>query len=161
MTTIDLVPAAVEAMKGQFGSNSDEWSNEEADGTVVWRHDSGRATLIVGDALQRRPELMSTFDAVYDKDSFGALGKEMRTGFCTRIAEYTKKGGILYIECKLKPNHDDVKDIGPPFSLKGEDLMEESNYGATFDYVEGLGPVYDLNMNMGAMQQTGHILRRK
>jgi len=161
VTTIDLVPPAVEAMKRQFGSDTESWTKEEGTGgTVIWKHDSGRATLMVGDALQRRPELSGKFDAVYDKDSFGALGKEMRAPFCSRMAEYTKKNGIIYLECKLKDGHEEILDVGPPYSLKGENLMEESNYGACFEYVEDLGIVYPLDMPP-TIQQTGHILRRK
>ena len=156
VTTIDLVPAAVEEMKSQFGSC--KWTKDEADNTVIWKHESGRATLMVGDALQKRPQLFKSFDAVYDKDSFGALDKNIREGFCVRIAEYTKQDSIVYLECKLKNNHEEVKDNGPPFSLKGEDLMEDIYYGASFDYVKGLGSVYDISM---PMEQTGHILRRK
>jgi len=167
ITTIDLVPAAVEAMKAQFpptmddgDSGADAWTEEERDdGTVFWKHGSGRATLIVGDALQKRPELVGTFDAVYDKDSFGALGKSMRSGFCSRMSEYMKEGGIVYLECKLKENHEDVKDFGPPFSLKREELMEDNSYGSNFEYVMGLDSVYDLGFS--GMKQTGHILRKK
>lgn len=166
VTTIDLVPDAVEEMKKLFSSggnddDDDAWKKEEKEtsvNTVVWTHKSGRANLIVGDALQKRPELFEKFDAVYDKDSFGALGVDMRKGFCTRIAEYTKPGAIIYLECKLKDNHDEVKHIGPPFSLKGEDLMEASSYGDSFEYVKGLGSVYELTQSM---LQTGHILKRK
>ena len=157
VTTIDLVPAAVEEMKKQFGV-SEEWTKEETDNTIMWKHGSGRATLIVGDALQKRPDLVSRFDAVYDKDSFGALPKELRQGFCSRIAEYVKKGGIVYLECKLKDNHEQVKHAGPPFSLKEEDLMEGNTYGNMFDYVKGLGEIYKIQMSG---QQTGHILKRK
>jgi hypothetical protein len=162
VTAIDLVPAAVEAMKNQVtkGDGSSTWTKTEHDDgkTVVWSHVSGRATLYVGDALRSRPELFNKFDAVYDKDSFGALQKEMRTGFCKRIAEYLKKDAIVYTEVKLKSNHDAVKDVGPPFSLRKEDLMEDGSYGSSFDYVEGLGSVYELQSM--PMQQTGHILRK-
>jgi len=154
VTTIDLVPEAVERMKSQF---SNDWTKHEDGDTIVWKHGSGRANLIIGDALQHRSELEDTFDAVYDKDSFGALEKTMRNEFCSRMAEYVKSGGIVYIECKLKANHDDVKDQGPPFSLKGEDLMEKSYYGNSFSYVAELGKVYDLDWP--GMEQTGHILK--
>lgn len=164
VTTIDLVPSAVEALKEQFKTEEEDddadcWSMEETDGTVIWKHASNRATLMVGDALQKRTELDGTFDAVYDKDSFGALASTMRSAFCTRISEYTKKDAILYLECKLKPNHADVKDVGPPYSLTEEELMEDSSYGGGWDYVEGLGEVYSLGF--GGMQQTGHIMKRK
>lgn len=163
VTTIDLVPPAVEAMKEQFGCDADMWTKEEdsKSDTVVWKHKSGRASLMIGDALQHRPELMGKFDAVYDKDSFGALGMEMRAGFCNRMAEYTKKGGIIYLECKLKDGHEEILNVGPPYSLKRENIMEEKNgYGSSFDYVEELGIVYPLDMPP-TIQQTGHILRRK
>lgn len=159
VTTIDLVPAAVEAMKKHFGGDTNnDWKKEERDNTILWKHSSGRATLMIGDALQHRPELENKFDAVYDKDSFGALHKDMRQGFCSVIAKYVKKGGIVYLECKLKDNHEEVKHIGPPYSLKDEDLMEVTSYGSCFDYVKGLGSVYELQM---PMKQTGHILQRK
>ena len=157
VTTIDLVPAAVEEMKKQFG-NEATWTKDEKDNTIIWSHYSGRATLLVGDALQHRPELVNKFDAVYDKDSFGALSKEMRNGYCKRMGEYLKVGGIVYLECKLRDNHDEVKHIGPPFSLLTEDIMEETSYGTSFEHIKALGAVYDLSM---ALQQTGHILVRK
>lgn len=161
VTTIDLVPAAVEAMKAHFGGSSSEeesWEKEERDNTIIWKHSSGRATLMVGDALQHRPDLENTFDAVYDKDSFGALPKDLRQRFCSLIATYLKQDGIVYLECKLKDNHEEVKHIGPPYSLRGEDLMEGTSYGSSFHYVKDLGTVYELKM---PMQQTGHILKRK
>jgi len=163
VTSIDLVPEAVEEMKKKFTcSGGDDWAREEADGTVVWRHASGRATLLVGDALQQRPELAGKFDAVYDKDSFGALPKELRSAFCARVGDFTKQGGVVYLECKLKENHEAVADVGPPYSLRGDILMEEGNYGAHFEYVESLGPVYTLSGTMlASMQQTGHVMRRK
>ncbi|VEU37024.1 unnamed protein product [Pseudo-nitzschia multistriata] len=166
VTAIDLVSEAVEAMKAQFdGGDDSSWAKEEDennDGSVtniVWKHSSGRATLIVGDAMKKRTNLNQSFDAVYDKDSFGALPKELRKPFCQRISEYTKENGILYLECKLKKGGD---DSGPPFSLQRGDLMEDDNFGGgKFEYIKGLGRVYDLPGNMNAvMQQTGHVLRR-
>ena len=161
VTTIDLVPSAVDAMKKQFENSDEVWTKEEsADGTNTWKHESGRAQLMIGDALQKRPELRGKFDAVYDKDSFGALDKDMRPGFCRRMAEYVKPGGIVYLECKLKDGHEEILNVGPPYSLKKENLMEDSSYGACFDHVEDLGVVYALDMPP-SIQQTGHILRRK
>mmetsp|Transcript_15863 Transcript_15863/g.29943 ORF Transcript_15863/g.29943 Transcript_15863/m.29943 type:complete len:268 (-) Transcript_15863:180-983(-) len=163
VTTIDLVPDAVEAMKMHFLESSssnpdDEWEKEEIDNTIIWKHSSGRATLMVGDALQHRPGLENQFDAVYDKDSFGALPKHLREQFCSIVAKYLKQDGIVYLECKLKDNHEEVKHIGPPYSLRREDLMESTSYGSSFHYATYLGAVYDLKM---PMQQTGHILKRK
>jgi len=157
VTTIDLVPAAVEEMKKQFGCDA-VWTKNEKDNTITWSHDSGRANLMVGDALQQRPELTNAFDAVYDKDSFGALQKEMRKGYCIRIAEYVKRGGTVYLECKLRDNHEESKNQGPPFSLIKKDIMEETSFGNSFVYIKSLESVYDLSM---PMHQTGHILVRK
>jgi len=163
VTTIDLVPAAVEALKEQFTTTDDTaeeiWTMQEKDGTIIYSHNSGRATLMVGDALQKRPELTNTFDAVYDKDSFGALPKPLRSSFCKCISEYTKPGAVIYLECKLKDNHESVKDIGPPYSLTKVELTESGNYGEEFEYVKGLENVY--NIDVGGMSQTGHILRKK
>eukprot|EP00536_Pseudo-nitzschia_multiseries_P014302 jgi/Psemu1/69046/estExt_Genemark1.C_6840016 len=168
VTAIDLVAEAVEAMKEQFGGDESSWTREPEEssdvcsgdnGDIVWKHKSGRVTLIVGDALKKRPNLNNSFDAVYDKDSFGALPIQLRKPFCQRIAEYTKDNAIVYLECKLKGEND---TSGPPFSLKQDDLMEDDNYGGLkFEYIEGLGRIYDLPANMNAtMQQTGHIIRR-
>ena len=157
VTTIDLVSAAVEEMKKQFGTEA-IWTQQIKDNTVIWSHHTGRATLMVGDALQHRSELVNRFDAVYDKDCFGALQKEIRNGYCTRIGEYLKPGGKVYLECKLRDNHEESKDIGPPFSLKAQDIMEETSFGNSFDHVEALGTIYDIAMSM---QQTGHSLVRK
>lgn len=160
VTTIDLVPAAVEAMRKQFAGEGSWTETADDKGTAtVWTHDSGRATLYVGDALQSRPELRNAFDGVYDKDSFGALGVEMRSGYCNRIAEYCKPGAKIYLEVKLKNKHEQVKDVGPPFSLKKEQLMEKNNYGASFEYVESLGSVYDIAIP--SAEQTGHVLSKK
>ena len=88
---MDVVPDALRAMRAQFGGGVEDWtsSSEDANGDdagsnhqVVWRHVSGRATLIEGDILTKRPELSRYFDAVYDKDSFGALQLDMRPKFC-------------------------------------------------------------------------------
>lgn len=157
LTTIDLVPEAVEEMKKQFGTEA-VWTKEEKDNSIIWSHGSGRVKLMIGDVLQHRPELVNSFDAVYDKDSFGALQKDMRKGYCTRISEYVKSGGTVYLECKLRDNHEESKHMGPPFSLLAEDIMDESSYGISFEHVKALGALYDISM---PMQQTGHILSKK
>lgn len=165
VTAIDLVEEAVEEMRRGFGDDENNvWTREESEGDIIWRHENGRATLIVGDALRKRPHLNNSFDAVYDKDSFGALSKDLRKPFCDRIAEYTKDNAIVYLESKLKKAHLEgtVDTAGPPFSLRKDDLMDENNYGGSkFEYIEGLGPIYELPGSMNAvMQQTGHVLRR-
>jgi hypothetical protein len=167
VTTIDLVPAAVERMREQFihSEPSSQWTQQEEEGTddnkshtVIWKHSSGRATLMVGDALQKHAQLKGKFDAVYDKDSFGALPIECRERFCDRIAEYIKPGGILYLECKRKDNHEQVKDQGPPYSLTKEELMDPTSYGQHFQYIQDLGDIYPISMPTA--KQTGHILQR-
>lgn len=161
VTALDLVPAAVEAMKKQFGGT---WEKEQQDettvagGTVVWKHESGRATLYQGDVLVSRPELFQKFNAIYDKDSFGALDKSMRKEFCQRLSDYTSENGIVYVEVKKKADTHPQKDLGPPFSVLQEDLMERSNFGTRFDYVASLGKLYDIRIP--GMSQTGHILKR-
>jgi len=162
VTAIDLVSDAIDALRKGFGDDDSAWTREESEGDILWRHRSGRATLIVGDALKKRSNLLNSCDAVYDKDSFGALSKDLRKPFCDRIADYTKQDAIVYLECKLKKGMSGVDNSGPPFSLRKDDLMEANNYGGSkFEYLEGLGPVYDLPGNMNVfMQQTGHILRR-
>lgn len=158
VTAMDLVPAALEQMRSQFDGS---WTREDRvdNGMVVWKHDSGRATQYQGDVLQKIDELTNSFDAIYDKDSFGALQKEMRKPFCARMSEYTKEDAIVYIEVKLRDNHEETKDMGPPFSLKQDDLMDSNCYGGAFDYVKGFGNVYPIAMS--GMKQTAHILRRK
>jgi len=163
VTAMDLVPVALERMRQQFEGS---WTQEEITTTsgdaklVCFKHESGRATQYQGDALQFLPSLQQTFDVVYDKDSFGALPINLRSEFCARMAEYTKSTtGMIYIEVKLRDNHDQTKHAGPPFSLQKEDLMDPQCYGAAFEHVQALGSVYPTTM--GGMQQTGHILKRK
>ena len=57
VTAIDIVPAAVKVMRGQFGDDAADWSAESKKSETVWTHKSGRATLIEGDMLTKRPEL--------------------------------------------------------------------------------------------------------
>lgn len=159
VTGADLVPSAVEAMRKQFKEghwNKDVHPTEES--VTIWKHNSGRATLYETDILVPFGELNGRFDAIYDKDSFGALEKSMRSAYCKRIADYTKDGGIIYTEVKLKPDNHPGRFAGPPFSVNKEDLMETGNFGHSFDYVESLGEVYDVPIPN--MSQTGHILKR-
>lgn len=160
VTAIDLVPAAVQAMRRQFGgSDQDDWTCTEIqdDTTVVWRHKSGRATLYVGDMMQKRPELNQAFDAVYDKDSFGALPLDLRKRYCARVAEYCKPNAIVYTEVKHK---DGGRAAGPPFHVEKQDLMESTSFGTDFEHLIDLGEVYALP-DLSGMKQTGHILKRK
>ena len=158
VTAIDLVPLALERMRKSFDG---AWTQEESNGIVVWKHESGRATQYEGDVMKPLPELLGTMDAVYDKDSFGALSIEGRQPYCARIAEYTKKeNAFVYLECKLSDNHNDVTKLnGPPYSLKKEDLMDPRWYGGSFDHAESLGSVYPVSMP-GSMQ-SGHVFRRR
>jgi hypothetical protein len=154
VTAIDIVPGALEAMRGQFG-DAEDWSSEKNGSDVVWKHKSGRATTIEGDMLMKRPELADSFDAVYDKDSFGALSPDMRSPFCDRLAEFTRDGAVVYTEVKNKGSG---REFGPPYHIEKDDLMEASNYGSNFEHVSSLGEVYPLGGPM--MKQMGHVIRR-
>ena len=156
VTAIDIVPAALKAMRGQFGDMEDWSSESEKASEVVWKHKSGRATLLEGDVFVKRPELLKSFDAVYDKDSFGAMHLDMRPTFCERVSEFVKDGGTLYVEVKNKETGN--KTAGPPFHVEKDDLMEQTNFGAHFEHIASLGEVYPLNMS--GMKQIGHILQR-
>jgi len=160
VTSIDLVPKAVEAMRDQFPVGAESWTRGSGPKSVViWKHDSGRATLIEGDALADLSEVLGgAFDAVYDKDSFGALDKSMRDAYCDRIGKYTKKEAVIYLEVKLRSKDHPNRNAGPPFSLERDELMMASNFGSDFVYEQGLGEVFELGSSM--MKQTGHILRR-
>ena len=154
VTAIDIVPEALAVMRCQFGDNQDWSSTSQDGGGVIWKHKSGRAVLYEGDMLMKRPELHSSFDVVYDKDSFGALNLEMRRPYCQRLSEFVKDDGVVYVEVK---NKESGRDSGPPFHVEKDDLMAETSYGAAFEYVKSLGEVYQLTFNM---HQMGHILRR-
>mmetsp|Transcript_8011 Transcript_8011/g.10468 ORF Transcript_8011/g.10468 Transcript_8011/m.10468 type:complete len:279 (+) Transcript_8011:195-1031(+) len=168
VTALDLVPAAMEAMKSQFDGTWEKQEEQDTGGssstTTIWTHESGRATLYVGDMMVERKELYSKFHAIYDKDSFGALEKSMRSTFCQRLAEYTKtttddgSGGIVYIEVKKKPDDHPGRYAGPPYSVDRDDLMEPTNFGKAFEHVVSLGKVYDIPTP--SMTQTGHVLKR-
>jgi hypothetical protein len=158
VTSIDIVPDAVAAMRQQFGKTEEDWEAQHSGSTVIWRHKSGRATLYEGDMFADRPELEQQFHAVYDKDSFGAIGENMRSKFCERLAAYTKDDAVVYIEVKNKDTNSPGRFSGPPFHLEKDDLMDSDSFGSDFKHVADLGKVYDLNM--GGMTQTAHILRR-
>lgn len=159
VTAIDIVPDALKAMRSQFGDMEDWTSESETESEkeigVVWKHNSGRATLFQGDVLMKRPELVNSFDAVYDKDSFGALSLDMRSPFCDRLSEFTKDGGTIYIEVK---NKESGREFGPPFHVEKHHLIEPAIFGTNFEHVSSLGEVYPLSGPM--MKQMGHVLRR-
>ena len=182
VTAIDLVPEAVAKMRKQFvlpnkekdddeeedgeGGDKDktdsdaEWTKTERDdGMVQWDHSSGRAVLFQGNVFTVMDDLKDVFDAVYDKDSFGALEPTMRSKYCDRLADYLKPGGIVYTEVKNKSDDLPTRFKGPPYHLEKADLMEESNYGRNFDHVTNLGELYEISMP--GMKQTGHILKHK
>lgn len=157
VTAIDLVPDAVDLMRQQFGGSNSDWTKEvSSPDSIVWKHKSGRATLYAGDVLQKRPELNGKFDAVYDKDAFGALALDLRKPYCQRLAEYCKPDAVVYTEVK---NKESGRELGPPYHVEKEDLMETASFGSNFDHVQSLGEVYPLNMS--GMKQTGHVLKRK
>ena len=166
VTAIDLVPEAVEAMKARFGSSMTEWkrydynpseSSMSAAIFVKWTSLDDKVPLYQSDMLKPISHLLETeakFDAVYDKDSFGALEKHMRPAYSQRISEYTKPGSVLYLEVKNRENGD--KSVGPPFHVTKEDLEEHFD---SFEYDCYLGEVYKLPIP--GMQQMGHIMKRK
>merc|ERR1719329_43586 len=155
VTAIDLVPEALAVLRTQFGS-TDSWTSEpKEDQGLIWKHESGRVTLYEGDMLKKRSELENQFDAIYDKDSFGALTKDLRPAFCERLSDYAKDEATLYIEVK---NRDSGRDQGPPFHVEKGDLMESTSFGPFFIHVASLGKLYSLPFP--GMQQTGHILKR-
>ena len=158
LTAVDIVPEALRSMRDRFGGDADDWTSEGVEGAgdgSIWKHASGRATLYEGDVLARRRELLNSFDAVYDKDSFGALPLNVRSKFCERLSGFVKDGGVVYLEVK---NKETGREGGPPFHVEKSDVMDEANFGASFEYVAGLGEVYPLKMP--GMKQIGHVLRR-
>jgi hypothetical protein len=177
VTAIDLLPQAVTSMRKHFSGDDDDddtdWtrkdyavtttnseSKEVENGGMVccWQHKSGRVTLYQGDITTSIPELHGTFDAIYDKDSFGAIPPSIRSAFCSRMSEYLKAGGILYSEVKFKSDDNPDRHTGPPYHLEKDDFMKDEHFGSTFDYVAELGEVYELQ-RPGA-KQMGHILKR-
>lgn len=155
VTAIDLVSEALAAMRLQFGS-ADSWtSSTKDDEGLIWKHESGRVTLYEGDMLLKRTELENSFDAIYDKDSFGALTKDLRPSFCERLSDYAKDDATLYIEVKNKASG---REYGPPFHVEKADLMESISFRPYFNHMTSLGELYSLPMP--GMQQTGHILKR-
>jgi Thiopurine S-methyltransferase (TPMT) len=140
---------------------AEEWTETVVSPALTkWTHCSGRATCYVGDALQSiNEDLHGTFDAVYDKDAFGALDPSMRAAYGARLAEYLRPGtGILYTEVKIQKKEVVDRTTGPPFHVEENDLMD--TLGSHFDYVAGLGQVYEIMFPLG-MAQTGHVLRRR
>lgn len=161
VTAIDIVPEALEVMRLQFGNASD-WSVVDTNDSSSkeekqWKHTSGKVTLYEGDILTKRSELVNSFDAIYDKDSFGALNLDMRSAYCKRLSEYIKPNGTVYIEVKYKEN-EWQRPNGPPYHVEKEDIMNSFGSGSCFEYVKSLGEVYPLSIPN--MKQTGHILRR-
>lgn len=150
---IDLVPEALAEIRKQF-DNQDGWRREETEtgSGVRWTHPSGQVVLLEGDILQRRKELERQFDVVYDKDSFGALQKDLRSPYCERMSEWLKEDGIVYLEVK---NKDTGRENGPPFHIEEQDIM--SSWGASFEYIKGIGEVYPLRM--AGFAQMGHLLK--
>merc|ERR1711865_933777 len=156
VTAIDIVEDAINALKQRFDQGSPDTTNtttaaadatsccwtktHEPDGDLIWKHRNGRVTFIVGDVTKPRPAFVNSFDAVYDKDSFGALPMTVRPAFCHRMLEYTKDRAILYLECKVKPGHHNATTadtMGPPYSLRYEDIMPEPVWrAAASDYRE-------------------------
>lgn len=157
VTAIDLVPAAVDVMRQQFGGSDRDWTRQESEASVIWKHAGGRATLYAGDMTQKRPELKDKFDVVYDKDGFGALPLDLRQSYCQRLSEYCKANAVVYTEVVMHAGGRAVG--GPPFHVEKEDLMETNNFGTDFVHVAALGEVYDAEMPDST--QTGHIMKRK
>ncbi len=162
VTAIDVVPLAVKQMRRQFDSDDGagddaDWKREEVSvGAVVWRHVSGRANLYEGDVFKVLPALES-FDAVYDKDAYGALDPAPRVDFSAGVAGALRPGGILYTEVKVKDASSPERYQGPPYHIEQSDL--EKSFGATMDHVAHLGEIY--SVSMGSVKQTAHILRRR
>lgn len=171
VTAIDFVSEAIEAMKTTFGNDLHEWKkrdNTELDknsNIVKWTSNDNKITLYQANMLQPIPDLLiaddaaaqsNKFDVVYDKDSFGALEKNMRNEYCQRITDYTRPGSILYCEVKNRENED--KLMGPPFHITKQDLIE---HFSEFEHVAELGEIYPLPSSMSGMKQMGHIMKRK
>ena len=152
---MELVPSAVAAMREQFPGNWTEEESSASKGSTLWRHESGRAEIYQGDVFLKVPELGSRFDAVYDKDSFGALDPSMREAFVQRLADYLKPDGVIYTEVKFKESAD--RSVGPPFHVEKSDLVEVFEANNLFQYESSLGEVYKIGSPV--MKQTGHVLR--
>ncbi|KAL7521061.1 hypothetical protein ACHAWX_005752 [Stephanocyclus meneghinianus] len=155
VVAIDIVPEALEAMRLQFGA-AEDWTFSMTDEGTLWKHKSGRASLYEGDMMMKRNALVNYFDAVYDKDSFGALTFDLRSKYCERLSDYLKDNGTLYVEVKNKTTGRDEQ--GPPFHVEKQDLMEESSFGKCFEHVVSLGEVYKIDWPTAI--QTGRVLRR-
>ena len=155
VTAMEMVPSAVAAMKEQFPGNWKEEASSTPKGMTLWKHESDRAEIYQGDVFLKVPGLRSKFDAVYDKDSFGALDPSMRKAFVQRLADYLRPDGLVYTEVKFKKSAD--RSVGPPFHVEKSDLVEVFETNNLFQYESSLGEVYKIGSPM--MKQTGHVLR--
>ncbi len=82
--------------------------------------------IFVGDFFELSTEIIKTVDAVYDRASFIALPKEMRSAYKTHLVKITQSTRQLLVCLE----YDQSKLNGPPFAINPDEVQQqyEANY---------------------------------
>eukprot|EP01065_Artemidia_motanka_P031680 TRINITY_DN381_c0_g1_i2.p2 TRINITY_DN381_c0_g1~~TRINITY_DN381_c0_g1_i2.p2 ORF type:complete len:242 (+),score=76.36 TRINITY_DN381_c0_g1_i2:62-727(+) len=150
VNAIELVPQACEALREQFPG---EWEEEKAGAHTVYRLKEGRMTLWQGDVFAPC-EGMPQNDCVVDKDAWGALGPDIRDAYARTIAGYTKPGGVVYLEGKMRQ---EAIERGPPFHAD-RSSVSASWAGAGVEVVQDLGELY--TVDEPEFKQQSYLLKK-
>ena len=140
VSALEFIPTAVERLKGQFEGGEEAWEGSECPGGKKWVYAKGRMVVYQADVFVENPELVNVFDAVLDKDAFGAIEKDERARYIELVAKYLKKGGILVSETKKKT---EGLDEGPPYHLLEEEMRKEWEREGGLVYEEFMGSMYE------------------
>ena len=85
------------------------------------RHQGGRTTLLEGNVFGATPELLGSFDRIWDRAALVALPPEMRPRYTRTLRALLTPGGLLLQNSFA---YDQSKMNGPPFSVPTEEVAE-------------------------------------
>lgn len=123
------VEAVESACRDFFEDNAIPHASQERDG---WRSFSGGGiTLMCGDMFAATPEVLGTFDALYDRAALVALQPSTRTHYLLTLAKLLEPRACLML---VTFHYDQEKLPGPPFSIDPQ-LARLLYQGYSFDNV--------------------------
>eukprot|EP00013_Stygamoeba_regulata_P011159 CAMPEP_0177688034 /NCGR_PEP_ID=MMETSP0447-20121125/34448_1 /TAXON_ID=0 /ORGANISM="Stygamoeba regulata, Strain BSH-02190019" /LENGTH=236 /DNA_ID=CAMNT_0019198319 /DNA_START=61 /DNA_END=771 /DNA_ORIENTATION=- len=156
---VDLSKVALAALRAQFAEDSVSWEESQLgeDGARVWRSQDGRLEVVCCELItsEATGQLVSGFDAVLDKDAFGALAPEVREAYVKRITPLLAPHAQVLLEGKQRREED--REAGPPFHL---DLDKVKTRWPDFDVVY-LGEMPEQPYDIASMKQIGFHLTAK
>ena len=128
VTAIELSVRAVQ----QFHEENQRVAKTSSLGSYQ-AYNSERCRYLVGDVFDANPELLGTFDLIWDRAALVALDRPRRIRYAPLLCALLSPGGILLLNTFRSPR---LPEDGPPHSIEEHEVMSLFGEHCTIELLE-------------------------